>query len=68
MIRLTNMTRRIVAVSLAVFMIFALYSPVLAENHERRVLRVAFPQLEGLSETAPDGSRHGIDVYKRQGI
>lgn len=62
MIRLTNMTRRIVAVSLAVFMIFALYSPVLAENHERRVLRVAFPQLEGLSETAPDGSRHGMVV------
>ncbi len=59
---LTKTTRRIVAVSIVVLLLLALYSPVLAENHEKRVLRVAFPPMDGLSETAPDGSRHGMIV------
>ena len=62
---LTKTTRRIVAVSIVVLLLLALYSPVLAENHEKRVLRVAFPPLDGLSETAPDGSRHGMIVDYR---
>ena len=37
-------------------------SSALAKEEEHRVLRVAFPEVEGFSETDEDGTRHGIVV------
>ena len=43
--------------------LFCSAAPVKAEQQtEQRVLRVAFPQLEGFTETSEDGTRHGIVV------
>lgn len=36
--------------------------PVLADAGDSRVLRVAFPEVKGLSETDADGTRHGVVV------
>lgn len=53
--------RRCSAIALAVIMLLPLCPHALA-SEERRVLRVAFPQVEGLSQTGADGSRHGLVV------
>lgn len=50
------------ALLLAVFLVLAFSFPAQASETERRVLRVAFPQVEGISWTAEDGSRHGMVV------
>ena len=43
--------------------LFCSAAPVQAEEQtEQRVLRVAFPELEGFTETSEDGTRHGIVV------
>ena len=34
--------------------------PVKASEKTSRVLRVAFPQVQGISETAGDGTRYGL--------
>ena len=47
---------------LAVFLALAFSFPAQASETEKRVLRVAFPQVEGISWTAKDGSRHGMVV------
>ncbi len=53
--------RRCSAIALAVIMLLPLCPRALASG-ERRVLRVAFPQVEGLTQTGADGSRHGLVV------
>ena len=40
----------------------AAFHSVLAQEKQQRVLRVAFPQVEGFTETDEDGNRHGIVV------
>lgn len=45
-----------------IFLMLALSIPSLATDAERRVLRVAFPQVRGLSWTAEDNSRRGMVV------
>lgn len=52
--------RRCAAALLCGIMAAALCVPILAE--EPRVLRVAFPQVEGITETAEDGTRCGLVV------
>lgn len=47
---------------LSVFLALAFSFPAQASETEKRVLRVAFPQVEGISWTAKDGSRHGMVV------
>lgn len=51
-----------VSLLLAVFLTLSFCLPAQASENERRVLRVAFSQVEGISWTAEDGSRHGIVV------
>lgn len=54
--------KRFIAFLLTVLMMTALCSPAMAEEDEPRVLRVAFPQVQGMSETWEDGTRHGLVV------
>ena len=51
-----------IAIGLLVFIMLAFNLSVLAQTSEKRVLRVAFPQVAGMSWTAADGSRHGLLV------
>ncbi|MDD2954442.1 MAG: transporter substrate-binding domain-containing protein [Parabacteroides sp.] len=51
-----------IAISLLVFIMLVFNQSALARTSERRVLRVAFPQVVGLSWTAEDGTRHGMLV------
>ena len=51
-----------IAIGLLVFIMLAFNLSVLARTSEKRVLRVAFPQVVGMSWTAEDGSRHGMLV------
>ena len=51
-----------IAIGLLVFIMLAFNLSVLARTSEKRVLRVAFPQVDGMSWTAEDGSRHGMLV------
>lgn len=51
-----------IAISLLVFITLAFNLSALARTSEKRVLRVAFPQVVGMSWTAEDGTRHGILV------
>ena len=59
---LLKYANRCVTVSLAIFLIGSLSSSVFAKNGQKRVLRVAFPQVKGMSWTDEDGSRHGLVV------
>ena len=45
-----------------VFIMIAFNLSVLARTSEKRVLRVAFPQVDGMSWTAEDGTHHGMLV------
>ncbi|MCC2768758.1 ATP-binding protein [Parabacteroides distasonis] len=45
-----------------VFIMLAFHLSALARTSEKRVLRVAFPQVVGMSWTAEDGSHHGMLV------
>lgn len=51
-----------IAIGLLVFIMLAFNLSVLARTSEKRVLRVAFPQVDGMSWTAEDGTHHGILV------
>ena len=59
--RLADGLRRWASALLALVLLCALGAPALAAD-QPRVLRVAFPQVKGMSETAPDGTRHGLVV------
>ena len=50
------------AIGLLVFIMLAFNLSVLARTSEKRVLRVAFPQVDGMSWTAEDGTHHGMLV------
>lgn len=50
------------AAFLTALLVLALCFPALAEEKDPRVLRVAFPQVKGMTETAPDGTRSGLVV------
>ena len=51
-----------IAIGLLVFIMLAFNLSVLAQTSEKRVLRVAFPQVDGMSWTAADGTHHGMLV------
>ena len=51
-----------ITISLLVFIMLAFHLSALARTSEKRVLRVAFPQVVGMSWTAEDGSHHGMRV------
>lgn len=51
-----------IAIGLLVFIMLAFNLSVLARTSEKRVLRVAFPQVDGMSWTAEDGTHHGMIV------
>ena len=51
-----------ITISLLVFIMLAFHLSALARTSEKRVLRVAFPQVVGMSWTAEDGSYHGMLV------
>ncbi len=51
-----------IAIGLLVFIMLAFNLSVLAQTSEKRVLRVAFPQVDGMSWTAEDGTLHGMLV------
>ena len=51
-----------IAICLLVFIMLAFNLSVLARTSEKRVLRVAFPQVDGMSWTAEDGTHHGMLV------
>ena len=51
-----------IAIGLLVFIMLAFNLSVLAQTREKRVLRVAFPQVDGMSWTAEDGTHHGMLV------
>ena len=51
-----------IAIGLLVFIMLAFNLSVLAWTSEKRVLRVAFPQVDGMSWTAEDGTHHGMLV------
>ncbi len=51
-----------IAIGLLVFIMLAFNLSVLAQTNEKRVLRVAFPQVDGMSWTAEDGTHHGMLV------
>lgn len=54
--------RYLTTVFFLLFVFSGLYMSVSAEEKPARVLKVAFPQVQGLTETAADGSRHGLVV------
>ena len=51
-----------ITISLLVFIMLAFHLSALARTSEKRVLRVAFPQVVGMSWTAEDGRHHGMLV------
>ena len=51
-----------IAIGLLVFIMLAFNLSELARTSEKRVLRVAFPQVDGMSWTAEDGTHHGMLV------
>ena len=51
-----------IAIGLLVFIMLAFNLSVLARTSEKRVLRVAFPQVDGMSWTVEDGTHHGMLV------
>lgn len=51
-----------IAIGLLVFIMLAFNLSVLARTSEKRVLRVAFPQVDGMSWTAEEGTHHGMLV------
>lgn len=51
-----------IAIGLLVFIMLAFNLSVLARTSEKRVLRVAFPQVDCMSWTAEDGTHHGMLV------
>ena len=51
-----------IAIGLLVFIMLAFNLSVLARTSEKRVLRVAFPQVDGMSWAAEDGTHHGMLV------
>ena len=51
-----------IAIGLLVFIMLAFNLSVLARTSEKRVLRVAFPQVDGMSWMAEDGTHHGMLV------
>ena len=51
-----------IAIGLLVFIMLAFNLSVLAQTSEKRGLRVAFPQVDGMSWTAEDGTHHGMLV------
>ena len=51
-----------IAIGLLVFIMLAFNLSMLAQTSEKRVLRVAFPQVDGMSWTAEDGTHHGMLV------
>ena len=55
--------RLLVMLALLFFAVLLPYDIVWAEeNKEDKTLRVAFPEVEGFTETSADGTRHGIVV------
>ncbi|WP_286167149.1 transporter substrate-binding domain-containing protein [Clostridium sp. D33t1_170424_F3] len=57
-----NWIRRGTAALLTAFLTAVLCTGALAAEQEPRVLQVPFPEVAGLTETAADGSRHGLVV------
>ncbi|WP_207747838.1 response regulator [Clostridium sp. D33t1_170424_F3] len=57
----TKHMHRCVSVLLGLLLVLALCGPAHAEENNR-VVRVAFPEVKGLSQTAPDGTRYGLVV------
>lgn len=55
-------SRRMAALLAVLFIFIACFPVFAAENSEKRIVKVGFPQVSGFSETAQDGSRHGIVV------
>lgn len=53
---------RHIVLCLVAFLMLVSSAPGRAEESRRRLLRVAFPQVAGMSWTAADGSRHGLLV------
>ena len=51
-----------ITIGLLVFIMLAFNLSVLVRTSEKRVLRVAFPQVDGMSWTAEDGTHHGMLV------
>lgn len=51
-----------IVLCLVAFLMLVSSAPGRAEESRRRLLRVAFPQVAGMSWTAADGSRHGLLV------
>lgn len=54
--------KRVLALLIAALLTMALCTSAIAAKGDSRVLRVAFPQVQGMSETAEDGTRHGLVV------
>lgn len=54
--------KRIAMVLMTVLLAISFCVPVKASEKTSRVLRVAFPQVQGISETAGDGTRYGLVV------
>lgn len=59
---LLTYAKRSLATGFTISLILMLSASVSAKKNEKRLLRVAFPQVPGLSWTADDGSRHGMVV------
>lgn len=57
----TKYMQRSVSVLLGLLLVLTLCGSAHAEE-KNRVVRVAFPEVKGLSQTAPDGTRHGLVV------
>lgn len=57
----TKHMHRCVSVLLGLLLVLTLCGPAHAEENNR-VVRVAFPEVRGLSQTAPDGTRYGLIV------
>lgn len=58
----TNTFFRFAALSLVISIVIPFLLPLTVHAEERRVLRVAFPEAAGFSETAEDGSHSGLVV------
>lgn len=62
MTKLLRYPRQIIFIMLSLLLLLTTGMPVLSQETDPQVMRVAFPQVPGLSWTAEDGSRHGMMV------
>ena len=60
--RIRKRLRRGAAILLMALLVAMLGSTTLAAEQETRMIRVPFPEVAGITETAADGSRHGLVV------